>query len=113
MSVIFKSRYGVFASSAMVQSRSFCRVARPRRPGTRPSTARKGDTASDMDTTRTLTARSCRRAKERRWLTAAMDGQVGAGEEGPPGQRKKGAAPRHVIRLHEAPHRHRRADSRH
>src|SRR3954466_14567860 len=103
MSVIFKSRYGVFASSAMVQSSSFCRVARPRRPGTRPSTARKGDTASDMDTTRTLTARSSRRAQERRGFAAAVHGQVRPGHERSLRGGEEEAGRRYVVRLDEAP----------
>src|SRR4051794_13406940 len=112
MSVIFRSRYGVLPSRAMVQSSSFCRVARPRRPGTRPSTARKGDTASDMDTTRTLTARRWRHAQERRWLAPAVHGEVGTGDEGGLRRREKQARGRDVLWLDQAAHRHRGTDGR-
>src|SRR3954468_6010801 len=47
MSVTLRSRYGVVASIDVAQSSSRWRVARPRRPGTRPSAARGVVAASE------------------------------------------------------------------
>src|SRR3954449_10631322 len=115
MSVIFRSRYGVFASSAMVQSSSFCRVASPRRPGTRPSTARKGDAASDTDTRPTLTvARGGRvNREERGWFAAAVDREVRTGDERRLGRREEQTRRGNVVGPHHPPHGHRGTDGSH
>ena len=57
MSITLTDRHGVVVSSSTVASSSFCRVARPRSPGTRPSVVVCKSSATDPTDAKSSLAR--------------------------------------------------------
>src|ERR671918_414944 len=83
MSITLSARYELVRNMSAVQRSSRSRGARPRRPGTRPSAARRSSASADADGGEALAAAAVTALR----LRPALDEVVDGGERGQQAQR--------------------------